>query len=169
MYAPHRTDLFEHLLEQITAWMLRVDAPVILAGDINTVLDTSLDQGIRVHTTGLHEEVPSDYFSDSWPEKNVIMTEERRQLWQDWTHENGLRDLDVGGSHTAYFRVSFALRAVDAHVIPVDRHAALVYQRLNQVATQRIDGIFMNNKARELLTNEVSDNDFSIDPELSST
>ena len=27
----------------------------------------------------------------------------------------------------------------------------------------------MNNKARELLTNEGSDNDFSIDPELSST
>ena len=63
LYAPHPEAHLEHLLEQVAAWMSRDDKAVVVAGDINTILADSLDEGIRVHTTSMLGEVPSNYFS----------------------------------------------------------------------------------------------------------
>ena len=78
LYVPHKESEYDHLLEQITSWTARTNMPVVMGGDMNSVLDSSLTQGIRVHTPGFHNEIPSDYFDGSFPPRVPLFGEPRR-------------------------------------------------------------------------------------------
>ena len=170
LYMPHRDDFHEHIRDQPRAWMERCPDPVIVAGDMNAVIAPDLRNGIRVHTTGLYREAPSDYFSSEWDEKKALFTEKRRAAWAQWMDECGLRDVDQECGHTSYFRIAFALRGEDGEVSASGAKRSLgpVFQRRMQVATVKIDGFLMNTRARDYFTVRKFTNDLQLDPDGSS-
>ena len=143
LYLPHNRDDRAMLLEQASAWMRRKNAPIILAGDMNAILD-DLEQGVLVYPSGLSSQLPSNYFSrPDYDEKPGIMTHMQSQEFRDWLQEHQLEDVNKGGDHTTYFRIGFTLHPDDNPQKNLQLPKA-AHQRSQQIATARIDGVFMN-------------------------
>lgn len=129
--------------------------PVMLLADMNAILDP-LDQGVRVWPSGCKGQLPPDYFTPDWEGQPAMLTCERRDQTMSWLQENGLEDASPGGGHTTYFKSRYALRPEDAELpagasrTATKSVAGPAHQRRQQVVTARIDGVFLNEGARQL-------------------
>jgi site-specific DNA-cytosine methylase/exonuclease III len=148
LYMPHDDGEWDLLTEQATAWINRMDMPVILAADFNAILD-EMDQGILVRPSHVQGAVPPNYFSEEWEGKPLFLTQKRRDRTMAWLHQIQMADTMIGQKHTAYGKVAFCLQEKDK-ALPLHANPGPAYQRRGQVATYRIDTICLNAKASRL-------------------
>jgi hypothetical protein len=80
--------------------------PVLLAGDVNTILGTNKSDSILVHTTMTPDEIPADYFSCYEPAGHPMFTEYRRTRFYTFLRNCGMVDIAANTAHTAYFRIN---------------------------------------------------------------
>ena len=106
VYMPHKETHYRLLTQQITAWMQSVKIPVLICGDMNTVLDP-LDKGIRIHQSVGTQMMTSQEFLGTVDGKWLMLSQERRDLFCAWLKHNQLQDVAAHTGHqehTCYFR-----------------------------------------------------------------
>ena len=119
VYMPHKDDQYSLLCQQMGAWIQLQSDPVMVMGDMNTVLDP-LESGVRVcQNDGLFD---VNYFARHPATKWAMLSTRRQHVFNMWLETCGLTDvLDLMSvpvserRHTCYFRAAGALKAECGH------------------------------------------------------
>ena len=94
-------------------------------------------------------ELPTDYLVQDWEGKRSFIKRERWARFREFLDEYGFKGVGLDEGYTSYFKLQVVLRGGDADRTTLGRTA--YYQRREQVALTRIDGIFLNAPAREAM------------------
>ena len=148
VYMPHKETHYRLLLHQITAWIKRTQLPVLMCGDMNTVLD-EIKEGVRVHDATGTPVDNSAFLSRIQPEWKML-SQERREMFCSWMKHNQLQDVTTNANyprtHTCYFRAQAIMRnktnMETGNTLNKKKAKAAAYLEGQALVTARIDSFF---------------------------